>query len=68
MPGARTNTRIEQRRSHAQTDPFDGVSLDGFVAGPDGAIDWGVPDEELHRFHNQQMQETGVPTYEVVSG
>ncbi len=37
-----------------------GVSLDGFIAGPDGAIDWGVPDEELHRFHNRQMQETGV--------
>jgi dihydrofolate reductase len=36
------------------------VSLDGFIAGPDGAIDWSVPDEELFRFHNQQMQETGV--------
>ena len=23
------------------------VSLDGFIAGPDGAIDWSVPDEEL---------------------
>ena len=37
-----------------------GVSLDGFIAGPEGEIDWSVPDEELHRFHNQQMEETGV--------
>jgi dihydrofolate reductase len=37
-----------------------GVSLDGFIAGPDGEIDWGAPDEELHRFHNQQVRELGV--------
>lgn len=37
-----------------------GVSLDGFIAGPGGEIDWSVPDEELHRFHNQQMREVGV--------
>jgi len=36
-----------------------GVSLDGFVAGPDGEIDWSAPDEELHRFHNEQIQEFG---------
>ena len=24
-----------------------GVSLDGFIAGPDGDIDWSAPDEEL---------------------
>jgi dihydrofolate reductase len=36
-----------------------GVSLDGFIAGPDGEIDWGAPDEELHRFHNQQTRELG---------
>jgi dihydrofolate reductase len=36
-----------------------GVSLDGFIAGPDGEIDWSAPDEELHRFHNEQMRETG---------
>ena len=37
-----------------------GVSLDGFIAGPDGQIDWSAPDEELHRFHNQQTREIGV--------
>jgi dihydrofolate reductase len=37
-----------------------GVSLDGYVAGPGGEIDWSAPDEELHRFHNQQTRETGV--------
>lgn len=31
-----------------------GVSLDGYFAGPDGAIDWAIPNEELHRFHNEQ--------------
>jgi dihydrofolate reductase len=36
-----------------------GVSLDGFIAGPGGEIDWSAPDEELHRFHNQQTAELG---------
>jgi dihydrofolate reductase len=36
-----------------------GVSLDGFIAGPDGELDWSAPDEELHRFHNQQTREGG---------
>jgi dihydrofolate reductase len=36
-----------------------GVSLDGFIAGPNGEIDWSAPDEELHRFHNQQTREMG---------
>ena len=36
-----------------------GVSLDGFIAGPDGDIGWSAPDEELHRFHNDQMREIG---------
>ena len=37
-----------------------GVSLDGFIAGPAGEIDWSVPDEELHRFHNEQAREFGL--------
>ena len=36
-----------------------GVSLDGFIAGPGGEIDWGAPDEERHRFHNRQTREMG---------
>jgi dihydrofolate reductase len=36
-----------------------GVSLDGFIAGPNGEIDWSAPDEERHRFHNQQTRELG---------
>ncbi len=36
------------------------VSLDGFIAGPDGTIDWSVPDEELFRFHTDQVRETGM--------
>jgi dihydrofolate reductase len=36
-----------------------GVSLDGYVEGPDG-IGWGAPDAELHRFHNEQTSELGL--------
>jgi dihydrofolate reductase len=36
-----------------------GMSLDGFMAGPGGELDWGAPDEELHRFHNEQTRELG---------
>jgi len=35
------------------------MSLDGFIAGPGGEIDWSAPDEELHRFHNEQVRELG---------
>jgi dihydrofolate reductase len=35
------------------------VSLDGFIAGPRGEIDWSPPDEERHRFHNEQTREIG---------
>src|SRR4051794_41842693 len=34
-----------------------GMSIDGFVTGPDGEIDWSVPDEELHSFHNDRVRE-----------
>ena len=40
-----------------------GVSLDGFIAGPAGEIDWSAPDEELHRFHNQQVREIAAELY-----
>jgi len=36
------------------------VSLDGFIAKSDGAIDWTAPDEEQFRFHIQQTREIGV--------
>ncbi len=35
------------------------VSLDGFIAGPSGEIDWAAPDEELMRFHNEQTRDIG---------
>jgi dihydrofolate reductase len=40
-----------------------GVSLDGFITARDGAIDWSAPDEELHRFHNQQAREVAAHLY-----
>jgi dihydrofolate reductase len=36
-----------------------GVSLDGYIAGPDGTFDWSVPSQELHRFHNERVRELG---------
>lgn len=33
-----------------------GVTLDGYIADPEGGIDWSVPDEELHRFHNDRTR------------
>ena len=37
-----------------------GVSLDGYISGPEGEIDWGAPDDDLHRFHNEQTRELGI--------
>jgi dihydrofolate reductase len=36
------------------------VSLDGYIAGPDDAIDWSMPDEELFLLHTQHVREIGV--------
>lgn len=35
------------------------VSLDGYIAGRAGDIDFSAPDEELFRFHNEQTRELG---------
>jgi dihydrofolate reductase len=37
-----------------------GVSLDGYIVGPDGGFDWAPPDEELFRFATDQIREVGV--------
>ncbi|MFE7753587.1 dihydrofolate reductase family protein [Streptomyces sp. NPDC057429] len=37
-----------------------GVSLDGYVVGPDGGFDWTPPDEEVHRFATDEVREAGV--------
>ncbi|WP_299527802.1 dihydrofolate reductase family protein [uncultured Streptomyces sp.] len=37
-----------------------GVSLDGYVVGPDGSFDWTEPDEELFRFSIEEIQQIGV--------
>lgn len=36
------------------------VSLDGYIAGPDGGIDWTEPDEELFRFVTDEIRSVGV--------
>ena len=36
------------------------VSLDGYIAGPDGQFDWSIPDEELMRFATDEGRQAGV--------
>lgn len=49
------------------------VSVDGFVETPDRALDWGIVDEEVHTFFNDQAREAdaflyGRRMYELMSG
>jgi dihydrofolate reductase len=37
-----------------------GVSLDGYIVGPDGVFGWTVPDEEVFRFVTDEIREVGV--------
>ncbi len=37
-----------------------GVSLDGYIAGPDGGFDWTAPDEEVFRFVTDEIRQVGI--------
>jgi dihydrofolate reductase len=37
-----------------------GVSLDGYIVGPDGGFDWTVPDADVFRFWIDDIREVGV--------
>src|SRR5207245_5145104 len=37
-----------------------GVSLDGYIVGPDGGFDWTAPDEEVFRFAIDEIREVDV--------
>jgi dihydrofolate reductase len=37
-----------------------GVSLDGYIVGPDGRFDWTVPVEDVFRSHIDDLRKTGV--------
>ncbi|OEV08745.1 dihydrofolate reductase family protein [Streptomyces nanshensis] len=37
-----------------------GVSLDGYIAGPDGGFGWTAPDEEVFRLATDEVREAGV--------
>jgi dihydrofolate reductase len=39
------------------------VSVDGFIARPDGQLDWVLVDEELHSFVNDQVRDLGAFLY-----
>ncbi len=36
-----------------------GVSLDGYIVGPDGGFDWTAPDEEVFRFVTDEIRGVG---------
>jgi dihydrofolate reductase len=49
------------------------VSLDGFMAGPDGELDWSLVDDELHQYFNDEVKALsalleGRVTYELMAG
>jgi dihydrofolate reductase len=37
-----------------------GVSLDGYIVGPDGSFDWSAPDAEVSRLVTEEIREVGV--------
>ena len=37
-----------------------GISLDGYITGPDGGFDWTAPDAEVFRSHIDEIREVGV--------
>jgi dihydrofolate reductase len=37
-----------------------GVSLDGYIVGPDGGFDWGAPDDEVFRLCLDEIRGVGV--------
>ena len=37
-----------------------GISLDGYIVGPDGNFDWSGPDEEVFRFWIDEIRDVGV--------
>src|SRR2546428_9267211 len=37
-----------------------GVSLDGYIVGPDGNFDWTAPDQEVFRFWIDEIRGVGV--------
>src|SRR5437899_7070613 len=37
-----------------------GMSVDGYIAGPDGTFDWTEPDDELFRFVTDEFRGVGV--------
>src|SRR6202161_3876082 len=58
--GGRTVEPLPRRTSDAQRDLFDGVSLDGYIVGPDGGFDWTAPDEEVFGFVTDEIRQVGV--------
>ena len=37
-----------------------GMSVDGYIVGPDGTFDWTAPDEDVFRSHIDEIREVGV--------
>jgi dihydrofolate reductase len=60
-PDGRTVRNLDARRSPVRSVTYSmGMSLDGYIKGPDGGFDWGAPDDEVFRFHLDELRRVGV--------
>jgi len=59
-PAVVLSNPLPRRTSDAQRDLFHGVSLDGYIVGPDGGFDWTAPDKEVFRFWIDEIRGVGV--------
>src|SRR5689334_12548221 len=56
-----TTTRPRERSPMSRKVTYSlGVSLDGYIVGPDGTFDWTAPDSELFQFATDQIRDVGV--------
>lgn len=39
------------------------MTLDGFIEGPGHDLSWSIPDEEIHRYFNEEQRQTEVNLY-----
>src|SRR6266498_6128196 len=58
--GSYSRTRCRGGRPMRSVTYSMGVSLDGYIVGPDGSFDWTAPDAEVFRFWIDEIRGVGV--------
>jgi dihydrofolate reductase len=60
-PGGRTVVPVSEGGLQLRSVTYSmGVSLDGYIVGPDGGFDWTAPNQEVFRFWIDEIREVGV--------